>query len=79
MARIGLLESTTNPIESCLSTVQRVARNVKRWLAITVASSILSAGRHILRMQKALTQMNLQLANVLSDVSGMTEAGTGWL
>jgi putative transposase len=23
--------STTNPIESCLSTVQRVARNVKRW------------------------------------------------
>ena len=31
-----------------------------------------SAGRHILRMQKALTQMNLRLANVLSDVSGMT-------
>src|SRR5437879_8885837 len=32
-----------------------------------------SAGRHILRMQKALTQMNIQLANVLSDVSGATE------
>lgn len=31
-----------------------------------------SAVRHILRMQKALTQMNLQLANVLSDVSGVT-------
>src|SRR5262245_65850516 len=31
-----------------------------------------AAGRHIQRMQKALTQMNLQLANVLSDVSGMT-------
>ncbi len=31
-----------------------------------------AAGRHILRMQKALTQMNIQLANVLSDVSGMT-------
>src|SRR5436853_5861135 len=31
-----------------------------------------SAGRHILRMQKALTQMNIQLANVLSDVSGAT-------
>src|SRR5712671_6785035 len=31
-----------------------------------------SAGRHILRMQKAMTQMNLQLANVLSDVSGVT-------
>src|SRR5213594_4302456 len=31
-----------------------------------------SAGRHILRMQKALTQMNIQLANVLSDISGVT-------
>jgi len=31
-----------------------------------------SAGRHILRMQKALTQMNLQLANVISDLSGWT-------
>src|ERR1700739_2145417 len=31
-----------------------------------------AAARHIQRMQKALTQMNLQLANVLSDVSGMT-------
>ena len=31
-----------------------------------------SAGRHIQRIQKVLTQMNLQLANVLSDLSGMT-------
>jgi transposase len=31
-----------------------------------------SAGRHIQRMQKAMTQMNVQLANVLSDVSGVT-------
>src|SRR5437899_5180423 len=31
-----------------------------------------STGRHIQRMQKALTRMNIQLANVLSDVSGMT-------
>jgi transposase len=31
-----------------------------------------SAARHIHRIQKALTQMNIQLANVLSDVSGMT-------
>jgi transposase len=31
-----------------------------------------AAARHIQRMQKALTQMNIQLANVLSDVSGMT-------
>ena len=31
-----------------------------------------SAGWHIQRMQKAMTQMNIQLANVLSDVSGVT-------
>ena len=31
-----------------------------------------SASRHIQRIQKALTQMNLQLANVLSDLSGTT-------
>jgi transposase len=31
-----------------------------------------SAGRHIQRIQKALTQMNIQLANVISDISGMT-------
>jgi transposase len=33
---------------------------------------IQSAGRHIQRMQKVLTEMNLQLANVLSDLSGVT-------
>src|SRR5215468_3925960 len=31
-----------------------------------------AAASHIQRMQKALTQMNVQLANVLSDVSGAT-------
>src|SRR5919108_2397169 len=31
-----------------------------------------SAGRHIQRMQKTLTQMNVQLANVLSAISGVT-------
>jgi len=31
-----------------------------------------SATRHIQRMQKALTQMNIQLANVISDISGVT-------
>jgi len=31
-----------------------------------------SASRHIRRMQKAMTQMNIQLANVLSDVNGAT-------
>jgi transposase len=31
-----------------------------------------AAASHIQRMQKALTQMNIQLANVLSDISGAT-------
>jgi hypothetical protein len=31
-----------------------------------------AAASHIQRMQKALTQMNVQLANVLSDITGMT-------
>jgi hypothetical protein len=31
-----------------------------------------STGRHVQRMQKALTQMNIQLANVISDISGVT-------
>src|SRR6266581_1198508 len=31
-----------------------------------------AAARHIHRIQKALTQMNVQLANVLTDVSGLT-------
>jgi len=31
-----------------------------------------SAGRHIQRMQKALSQMNVQLANILSDIGGVT-------
>lgn len=33
---------------------------------------IRTAGRHIQRMQKVLTQMNVQLANVISDLSGLT-------
>lgn len=31
-----------------------------------------SAGRHIQRIQKVLTQMNVQLANVISDLGGVT-------
>jgi len=31
-----------------------------------------SEGRHIQRMQKTLTEVNIQVANVLSDVSGVT-------
>jgi len=39
---------------------------------LTLARMVQSAGRHIQRMQKTLTQMNIQMANVLSDVSGVT-------
>lgn len=35
-------------------------------------NDLVRAARHIHRIQKALMQMNIQLANVLSDVSGMT-------
>jgi transposase len=31
-----------------------------------------SQGRHVQHMQKALTQMNIQLANVISDIAGVT-------
>ncbi len=31
-----------------------------------------AAGRHIQRIQKAMTQMNIELANVVSDVSQLT-------
>jgi transposase len=31
-----------------------------------------SIGRHIQRMQKAMTQMNIRLANVISDITGVT-------
>ena len=36
------------------------------------AAHVEGAATCILRMQKALTQMNLQLANVISDLSGVT-------
>jgi transposase len=35
-------------------------------------SLIQNAGTHILRMQKALTQMNIRLHNVISDITGLT-------
>ncbi len=36
------------------------------------ASLLASASTHVLRMQKALAQMNLQLAHVVSDITGVT-------
>jgi putative transposase len=48
--------ATTNPIESCLSTVQRVARNVKRWREGNqplrwTATGLLEAEKHFRRIK----------------------------
>src|SRR5271166_3324778 len=59
----GLLRNSFRPSQEI-----RVMRTYWRQRSDLVQS----AGRHILRMQKALTQMNLQLANVLTDISGAT-------
>src|SRR5258707_15856597 len=59
----GLLRNSFRPVQEI-----RVMRTYWRQRNDLVQS----AGRHILRIQKALTQMNLQLANVLTDISGAT-------
>ena len=56
--------ATTNPIESCLSTVERVARNVKRWhggdqpLRWT-ATGLLEAERKLRKVQRFRELANL--------------------
>jgi transposase len=59
----GLLNNSFHP-----STEIRVARTYWRQRE----EHVRGASRCIQRMQKVLTQMNVQLANVISDVSGMT-------
>jgi transposase len=59
----GLLRNSFRPSQE-IRTMRTYWRQRKDLVA--------SAGRHIQRMQKTLTQMNMQLANVLSDVSGVT-------
>lgn len=59
----GLLRNSFRPPQE-IRTMRTYWRQRNDWVR--------AAGRHIQRIQKALTQMNLQLANVLSDVSGMT-------
>jgi hypothetical protein len=41
-----------------------------RGLKVLLVMLLRSEGRHVQHMQKALTQMNVQLANVLSDILG---------
>jgi len=59
----GLLRNSFRPPQEI-----RMMRNYWRQRHDLVGS----AGRHIQRMQKVLTQMNVQLANVISDLSGVT-------
>ncbi len=59
----GLLKNSFRPEEEI-----RVMRTIWRQRQQQIAD----ASRCIQRMQKALTQMNLQLANVISDISGLT-------
>src|SRR6202521_2784008 len=59
----GLLRNSFRPPEEI-----RLVRTIWRQRHDLVRST----GRHIQRMQKALTQMNIQLANVISDISVVT-------
>ena len=59
----GLLRNSFRPTQEI-----RMARNYWRQRDDLVKS----AGRHIQRIQKVLTQMNVQLANVISDLTGLT-------
>ena len=59
----GLLNNSFRPAEEI-----RVLRSYMRQREVLVAA----AGTAIQHMQKALTEMNIQLANVISDISGTT-------
>jgi len=60
---VGLLQGSFHPPEA-VSAVRTVLRH--RTSLVQMASS------HVQRMQKALTQMNVQLHHVISDITGLT-------
>lgn len=60
---VGLLRPSFRPADQVC---------VLRSLVRHRASLIQSASTHVLRMQKALNQMNLQIHNVISDITGIT-------
>ncbi len=64
----GLLNNSFRPAEEI-----RVLRSYMRQREVLVAA----AGTAIQHMQKALTEMNIQLANVISDISGTTGTTRG--
>jgi transposase len=59
----GLLRNSFRPAEQ-IRAVRTIWRLRQRWVR--------EAGRAIQQMQKALTTMNVQLANTISDISGVT-------
>lgn len=59
----GLLRNSFRPPEQ-IRGVRTIWRQRSRWIE--------EAGRAVQQMQKALTTMNVQLANVISDLSGVT-------
>lgn len=59
----GLLRNSFRPPEQ-IRAVRTIWRQRDRWVT--------EAGRTVQQMQKALTTMNVQLANVISDLSGVT-------
>ena len=61
--RYGLLRNSFRPPEA-IRAVRTIWRLRERWVQ--------EAGRAVQQMQKALTTMNIQLANVISDISGVT-------
>ena len=61
--RFGLLNNSFQPSDEI-----RIARTLWRHRGNLVAE----ASRVVQRMQKALTEMNVQLSNVLSDLSGVS-------
>lgn len=59
----GLLRNSFRPAEE-IRAVRTIWRQRDRWVQ--------EAGRAVQHMQKALTKMNVQLANTISDISGVT-------
>ena len=60
---VGLLRAAFRP-EQAVCAVRRVLRHRAELVAM--------ASQHVLHMHKAMTEMNLQLHNVISDITGVT-------
>ena len=80
LLRTGMLRPVYHG-ENGLRTLRELSDHQQRFDARD--DLVWSTGRHIQRMLKALTQMNIRLANVISDITGGDRAGhpegdSGW-